>query len=265
MKLDSISTIVEIAPYYGVLDDVYRLMRRGNRKMNQMWDSISVKLSERTWRKLIDTNLKNEGEILDVLLKYPLTLTLFTSDSIDILNKDQHGWIIELFEKFKSPEMIDISFGFARNKYIDTWITLSDYRESMKHPEFTYIDLYNKIVDIAIERKIKLEWIVAFALVHEILELKDVKYIKSILFPWNNENEADEMIKIWREFTESKKFEYSNVTLIWDGMDVKSFIKIYNILTSQNVNIRIISRKSIANLVKFMSEIVCNQKRESYI
>ena len=190
---------------------------------------------------------------------------MFTSDSIDILNEDQYVLLIELFEKFKSPEMINIIFWFARNKYIDTWITLSDYRESMKYSEFTYIDLYNKIVDIAIERKIKLEWIVTFAFVHEILELKDVKYIESILFPWNEDNEADEMIKIWREFTESKKFEYNDVRLIWDGMDVKSFIKIYNILASQNVDVRIISSKSIANLVKFMSEIVCNQKRESYI
>ena len=67
MKLDSISTIAEIAPFYGYFDDVYRLMRRGNRKMNRMWDSISVKLLEGIGKKLINTNLKNEGEILDVL------------------------------------------------------------------------------------------------------------------------------------------------------------------------------------------------------
>ena len=233
--------------------------------MHKMWDDIWVKLSERINRKIVLLDSTNVKEKVDVLLKCPLILTLFTSNNIHIRNEGQYGWIIELFEKFKSPEMIDISFWFARNKYIDALITLSNYRESMKYSEFTYIDLYNKIVDIAIERNIKLEWIVAFALVHEILELKDVKYIKSILFPWNEENEADEMINIWREFTESKRFEYNDVRLIWDGMDDKSFIKIYNILASQNVDVRIISKKSIANLVKFMSEIVCNQKRESFI
>ena len=233
--------------------------------MHKVWNDIGVKLSERINRKIVLLDWTNIKKKIDVLLKCPLILTLFITNNNRILNEDQYGWIIELFEKFKSPEMIIIYFGFARNKYIDTWITLSSYRKSMKYSEFTYIDLFNKIVDISIERNIKLEWIVTFAFVHEILELKDVKYIKSILFPWNEENEADEMIKIWREFTESKRFEYNDVRLIWDGMDDKSFIKIYNILASQNVYIRIISKKSIANLVKFMIEIVCNQKRESNI
>ena len=39
----------------------------------------------------------------------------------------------------------------------------------------------------------------------------------------------------------SKKFEYKDMNLIYDGMDVKSFISIYNILANQNANVWIIS------------------------
>ena len=77
MILDSISAISEIAPYYGNLDDVYRLMRRGNRKMHKVWNDIGVKLSERIYRKIVFIDFKSIVGIVDASREWPFILVLF--------------------------------------------------------------------------------------------------------------------------------------------------------------------------------------------
>ena len=74
--------------------------------------------------------------------------------------------------------------------------------------------LYNKIVDIVTERKIIQKMNCYLRIRTWDSWIKKCKVYQVNYFPWNEENEADEMIKIWREFTESKKFECNNVRLI---------------------------------------------------
>ena len=265
MRLDSISAIAEIAPFYGYLDDVYRLMRRGNRKMHKMWDGIWVKLSEDAMRKTIYIDYKNKAEVVDIPIKCPLYFTLYNTYPIHITNEEQYEWIIELFENFENPKMIETYYAFNRNKDWDTRVTLLNYRKYMKMVDFSYIDLYNKIVDIAIEKEFKQYWIATFAFIHEIQGLNNIKFIKTILFPWNEENEAEKMIEIWKEFTESKTFEYNDVKLIWDGMDIKNFIKIYIALANQNIKLQIVVKKNFQNLSHFLNEVGCIKSNKTSI
>ena len=230
--------------------------------MNQMWNDIWVKLSEDTMRKSILFDQKSKIEILDAPLKFPLILSLFHSNVIHITNKEQYEWIIELFENFENPKMINTYYGFNRNNDWDTRITLLNYREIMKMPEFSFKDLYNKIIDIAIEREINLAKIVTYAFIHEILELKDIRYIKSILFPWNKENDAEKMIMIWKDFTESKTFSYHDVVFIWDGMEIKEFMKLYAVLANQSVKIKVIAKKDLQSLDNFLNIVECLNKTE---
>ena len=232
--------------------------------MHKMWDDIWVILSEKIWRKRISIYWRNKIEIVDATCQFPLMLSLFSSNVIHIFNENHYEWIIELFENFSDPLMLVINFGFSRDIKWDTNISISNYREWMKESSFDHSKLYNRVVDVAIKRDIKLERIATFVFVHEIPNLKNIKFIRSILFPWNEENEANSMIKIWKEFSESKTFNYKEVRLIWDGMDIKSFMKIFTTVLHQSNDIKIIAKKDLQYLINFWREFISTKSNNIF-
>ena len=123
-----------------------------------------------------------------------------------------------------------------------------------KELDFNFLHLYNKIVDIVIEKEIKIDNIISYVFVQELPILKDIKYIDSIIFPWNEESKVEELIKIWKDFTESKMFDFKNIRLIWDGMDIKNFMKIYEFLSHKNIAVKIITKKNLQLLETFLNE-----------
>ena len=255
MKLDSIGAIAEIAVYYGELDDIYRLMKRLNRKTNKMWNNIWAELSKIITRKFSKTLWKSWKEVINGYNKNPFILTLFTLKWIDVSNKEDYKKLIDLFEEFKYPKMIKMHLSLSLAKDKDTLITFSNYREYMKQKEHANIALFNKLVQTAINREIDLSLLHSYAFINEIKDLKDIQYIKYIVFPWNEENDADSMIKVWEEFAEAKMFDYFSVRLIWDGMKLKEFLKIYKILAKENIRIEIVSKFNLNNLSLFLEEV----------
>ena len=121
------------------------------------------------------------------------------------------------------------------------FMKLSDYRYWLSTEEYEFLPLYYKVIQILKKKEVDLSWIYSYVFINEVSNIKKTKYIRYIIFPWNEENKAEELIRKWGEFTKSKKFEYSSVKLIWYGMNLKDFMRIYSIFIKKNVIIHICS------------------------
>ena len=258
MILDSISTIAEITPYYGNLDDVYRLLKRLNIKTSKVWEATWITLSKRISRKKIELGCDSKISFVDIPLEFPLILTLFQPKIINITNEEEYEWVIELFEKFEYPKMINMYLSLNLDKDRDNLADLSNYREYMIEWNFSLLSLYRNVVKIAIKRGIDLKWIKIFVFINEVPIIKDVEYCSYIVFPWNEESSVGSMIKVWNNFKESD-WKFKEIYLIWDEMESKKFIKLYITLIKQNINIHVVFKKNIQKLTKLINDVALYQ------
>ena len=263
MKLDSISALSEIAPYYGKLDDVFRLMKKLNIKTNRMWETTWVQLSKEINRKKISFDWRSRKEFVGIPLKCPLLLTLFETSVINI-QEEEFNWLIELYENIENPKMLSMELGLSLRTRLDAYMTLKDYQEYIEDTDFDNLDLYNKVVEIAIERGIYLNDINSFVYFDDLPRLKDVKYIKFIVIIWNQESDVDLIIKNWINFYESKEVDFKEVWLIWDGMWIKDFIKIFSILCNKKFETGVVTKRDWKQLALFLDEINSLQINNSY-
>ena len=153
--------------------------------------------------------------------------------------------LLELFENIDSPQMIEMTVGLSLSDKRNTWLTLYNYTQYMKYSDFSYFDLYNSIVETAMRRKIPLTILKCFVFIQEIPNLKDTKFIHTIMFPWNMNSDSESMIRIWSEFCDSKKFDYKVVILIWDDMKFDEFMKIF--LAVSNTKAKLIIHSNVNN------------------
>ena len=264
MKLDSISALSEIAPYYGKLDDVFRLMKKLNINTNQMWETTWVQLSKKINRNLISFKWRSRKEFVEIPLERPLLFTLFKTSVINIQKEEEFNWLIELYENIENPKMLSMPLGLSLRTCLDTNMTLQNYQEYFKETDLDNLDLYNKVVEIAIKRGIDLNDIYSFVYLNDLSRLKDVQYIRIIVIIWNQESDADLIIKNWTDFYESKEVDFKRVWLIWDGMWIKDFIKIFSILCNKKFETGVITKRDWKQLALFLDEINSLQVNNSY-
>ena len=218
-----------------------------------MWDKTWNAISKVVKRKLKRDVLENRRDILMHPLKFPLLLTLFTSYSADICSEKMMNKLIKLFTDFPHPKMIEQNFWVTLWNGRDAMMKLSDYKTYVNVVDLDYLDMYNKIIETAINREINLANICSYVFIGDILSLTNVQFIKIIIFPWNDESDVDWMIKTWDQFSELKTFKYDEVKLIWDGMDIDSFMKILKKLWEQKINWNVISKIDNINFELLLS------------
>ena len=221
---------------------------------SEMWNKTCYKISELVKRKSIDYNFSNQKEIIKFPLKFPLAIILYRWNAADINTDEKLKLLEQLFQEFETPKMIKTIFGLNIFKKRDTCIKLSNYKEHMKDLELWYLDIYNTIIETAIKREIDLKNIFSYIFINEIRLLKDVQYIRSIIFPWSEDADVDSMIETWDQFVELKSFKYEEVKLVWDGMNIDHFMKIFQKLWDQNVKWCIISKKDFKFLELFLKK-----------
>ena len=260
MKLDSISAISEIAKYYGTLDDVFRLLNRLNTRSKKILENNSVKIFKDIQRRSINISCEAQKILFKILQKYLYVPTLFQINWLDISTKVSLEMIVELFENFDNPQVIKIRMGLSLWEKRDTNLTLLNYTNYIEYTDFSYLELYNKIIETAIRRQIHLDFILWFLFIQEISKLKEVKFIHSILFPWNKDYEAESMISLWEELLDSSQLYYKEVILIWDDMELSEFIKIYTALSETKINLKIHVNKKNLEFYRFFDQISLNQQ-----
>ena len=173
--------------------------------------------------------------------------------------------LLELFEGIDNPQMITMNIGLSLSSKRDTRITLFNYIEYMKYSDYSYSDLYNWIVETALRRKIQLNLLNCFVFIQEIPNLKDFKFINSILFTWNMNSNQESMISIWSEFWDAKRFDYYEVILLWDGMKLDDFMKIFLAVSNTKIKLKIHANKDKDDYWQFLEEISLNQLNSTSI
>ena len=160
--------------------------------------------------------------------------------------------------------MIKMNFALSLWENRDANLTLLNYTNYIKYTDFSYLELYNKIIETAILRQIQLDYVKWFLFIQEISKLKEIKFIHSILFPWNKDYEVESMISLWEEFLDSNQLYYREVILIWDDMELSEFIKIYTVLSETKINLKIHVSKKNLELYRFFDQISFNQQKVAF-
>ena len=259
MKFDSIAAISEITKFYGKLDDVFRLLNWLNTTTRRIWTETWVKLSQDVRRKPIKIDWDDREMFYDILTENKYVLSLFQPSSIELYSKECLKMLQELVEKIDNPQMMKISMGLNISEERDTFLKLSNYAKYIEYTSFSYLEMYNKIIETAIRRQINLDWFICFVFIQEIPALNEIKFIRSIVFPWNKNFEAESMISIWNEFWETKKFDFIEVILIWDDMGLDEFIKVFLAVSETKTELRIHTNKNNGEFNKLFDKLWLNQ------
>ena len=110
MKLDSISVISEISPYFGYLDDAFRLMKKLNMKTNKDWNKTSYQLSKHIKRKTFSIQNFRRADFSSIMLKVPIVHMLFKIEEVLIDDEEKYKLLIKLLHNIERPEMMNWSF-----------------------------------------------------------------------------------------------------------------------------------------------------------
>ena len=256
MKLDTYSTVKEILSFYGKLDEVYKLLRQLSRATNDIWKTKCYELSNYLPRNTVSIGTESRKQLVENPLKNQIIFSLFYLGIVLIDSEEKYEWLIELLEGIDDPKMLYLSLGLSLSSNRNTLITRYSYFQAINDKLFSFIGLYNKVIEIIMKREISLEIINSYIYFDDIPDIEDTKYINSIVFEWwrDSQKTADWIIKSWNEFIESKKFKFQNVKLIWHSMDFKELMKIFNTFIDQNINVEIIEWMSLMHLPKFLLE-----------
>ena len=248
MKFDSISVIAETMPFYGHLDDVYRLLRRVNWRTRIIWDTIHAEMSKNVERRDAFVSTARKEDLVDRLLNNKLITTLFTSKSIEIDSLVKYQWFIELIEEIEEPQMLDLSVEFSLTENAETSTALFDYNNYMKDRNLRLLEIYNKAIEAIIKKNISLKIVKSFVFLNELPLVESAEYIDAIIIYCSGNTNIDMLIETFKELMKSTKIRFNKVKLVRRTMETKFLTKIVNFLTNQNVNVQIISISSIPDL-----------------
>ena len=246
MKFDRLSAISEIAKYYGKLDKVFRLLNWLNTRTRKIWANTRVQLSKDITRKSIKFNWSNNYRFIYFLRRNRFALNLFKTTVISPKTTDEMKIVLKLLESVDCPPMAMITIDMILSPERNSYLALSNYIKCMKEIDLSFMELYNKIIDVAINREFQLSLFNCYVFIHEIPNLKDIKYIRSILIPWNRDSDSESLINIWEELWDSKKIEFNDVILIWDDMQLEKFFNIFSAVS--NYKIRLLIHANIENI-----------------
>ena len=255
MKFDAISTVSEILPFYGKLDEAFRLLKRVNRKTNEIWNSTHHEMSKRIKRKSIAIGIENKKQFVEYPLKNQMMLTLFSSSILEVKSEENYKWLVELLKGVDDPKMLRITFGLSLSQKRDTNMIYSNYYQYTSYIDLTYLEYYRKIIKIAVAKEIPLYNLNAFLFIDEVLNIKDIEYVKYIVVPCRSDRDSEEIIKVWNEFIENKPFKFDSIRLIWNDMKVEHFCDVFKIISNSKVSIEIISLKTNLQFIDFLQEI----------
>ena len=243
MRLESLSSIAEITPYYGTLDEVFRLMNTLWMKTRKIWTESKVQLQKDIYRKEINWGIYNDIRS-DFLLKNQLTLMLFDDMKLQAQNEAEYKTLINLIDEVKEPEMIS-AFDLYLSPTRDFAITLDTYREYQNDNDLSLIDFYIQTIKKMKEKRMGYSNVWSYVFVEELPLFYEWDFIKIIIFAWSDSSNSKDFIKIWNQFRKSSQWKIEQIYLLWWGMSKFEFCNLANSI--DNDYIKIISSYSINN------------------
>ena len=249
MKLDSIAAIAEIFPYYGHLDDTYKLMKNLNWKTNENWSKVCFKLSNNIRRKIFNLQEYTEEKLKEVLTKLPIIHTLFKLSPIIINNEEKFNLLVELLQNIENPEMLSWEFIWMISHYGEARAKQSNRIE----PKFQ--DIYNNIITIANQRNINLSNIVSIVCVEDILQMKVPESITSIMFNFSPDTDPNSIVSVWNNLNKSKPWKINKVIIDWSDENFENALISLKALNIQDIEINFYSVQSIIKVPQILGQL----------
>ena len=249
MKLDSIAAIAEISPYYGHLDDTYKLMKNLNWRTNNNWSKVCFKLSNNIKRKIFNLQEYTEERFKEVLIKLPIIHTLFKLSPIIINNEEKFSLLVELLQNIENPEMLSWEFIWMISHYGEERAKQSNRIE----PKFQ--DLYNSIITIANQRNINLSNIASIVCVEDILQMKVPESITSVMFNFSSETDPNSIVSVWNNLNNPKTWKINKVIIDWNDENFENALISLKALNIQNIEINFYSLQSIKKVPQILGQL----------
>ena len=109
MRFDSLSTLAEVVPYFGTLDQTFVLMKSMNINSSSIWDKWKTQFSKITKRKTIELDFNNFWKIITAKDKFlHMFLCLFEVSEIIIKSIEEYKIFIEKIGKWQFANLIKI-------------------------------------------------------------------------------------------------------------------------------------------------------------
>ena len=250
MRLEALSSIAEITPFYGTLDEVFILMNTLWKKTRKMWDSCKFQLQKNIQRKMIYWGI--DGPTLkEIQIKNHFITMLFNDGRLEVSNEEEYKAFMNFIETVKEPKMISLIDLYLWSSQ-DFSMTLSTINICKKKWELNLLDNYNEAIKKMNEIGIDLTNVWSYVFVEELSNLYEWEFINTVLFYWTEFTKSTKLIDIWNRFIETNKWKVNEICLIWKGMSKSEFSKLINSIDSKSICI--FSSYSINNNI--ISEII---------
>ena len=188
------------------------------------------------------------------------TFTCYTNLASLIFNSvEKYETLLEILDNIEHPNMIDAYFSLSLSSKRDTDAKLSNFEEYAKESDLSYLDLYRKTIDKATAIDVNL-WnrMCAVVFIEELSNLKDIKFISHIIFPWTKNRSVENFIKIWKERDNSLRLEFIELIIVWIDMEVSEVAQLIDWLHSKPKQIISSAKKlnEIVNLVDLVKKAI---------
>ena len=202
MKLDWISALAEIMPFYGTTDQSWRLMRRINKKTMQIWTNWSATFGIITKNKRVDLGLIGLFKLMKLnSVENAFELTSFEIDWIQLWNIKEYTLFRKIIDACKFRDLIRINklqlFLSKKDKFTYT------YKEIWLGQEYTEEDRnfdveHNKTVELIKNLNLNIRNIETYIHIEELMN-RTIKRIDRIFFIWFKKDN-DKRFKDWMDY-----------------------------------------------------------------
>ena len=246
MRLESLSSMAEITPYYGTLDEVFRLMNTLWMKTRNIWNKSKIQIQRDVERKSISWGISNPIRY-DLLIKNQLTLMLFEDVELEAQNEAEYETLINLIDEVKEPEMIcTLCLYLSPTRDFD--ITLETYKEYQDNNDLNLIELYNQTIKKMKEKRMNCSKVWSYVFAEELPSIYGWEFIKIVIFVWTDSSQSDNFIQVWNQYRKSSQCEIGRIYLVWIGMSSEEFNKLLSSIDHSVIKI-ISSYKHRSNLI----------------
>ena len=109
MRFDSLSTLAEVMPYFGTLDQTFVLMKSMSINSSSIWDKWKTQFSKQIKRKAFELDFNSFQRIITTKDKFlHLFLCLFEVSEVIIKSEDEYKIFIEKISKWQFASLIKI-------------------------------------------------------------------------------------------------------------------------------------------------------------
>ena len=227
MKFDSLSTLAEVMPYFGTLDQTFVLMKSMSIKSNSIWDKWKTQFSKIIKRKTIELDFNNFLKIITTKDKFlHLLLCLFEVSEVIIKSEEEYKAFIEKISKWQFASLIKIrdlkAALSAKDDFHWTYqraCTKIEYNKNDRQLDQHYNELERTISKL----NLSVGWLRSFLYIHEVKN-RNISYVDRVIVIISENMDVN---KIKNQLSEIKT-KNIKVNCFWFVLDSSETFKIEN-------------------------------------